>query len=182
MTVMRLITLLLVYVCVGAAEDSTYCAFEVRVSKPSRAPFAKVPVGLVERGKEFATVFTDAKGLARICDAPLHALDIVVGGDVCGLVLVKRIRPTTRQVFVTYEQEGCSHFTFPDHCQALLYIEDEKGQPLAGVRFDGRPSDQARAICSADFPHTQERGKTGRDRYERGISTSTRLRTVPSRR
>jgi hypothetical protein len=132
-----------VCVLVGAAEEPTYCAFEVRVSKPSGAPFAKVPVGLVQSGTQFATVFTDAKGLARICDAPLHAVDIVVGGDVCGLVLVKNVRPTwftTRQVFVTYAEEECSHFWFPDHCRALLRIEDERGQPLSGARFDGRPS------------------------------------------
>ncbi len=86
---MRLITLLLVYVCVGAAEEPTYCSFEVKVSKPSGVPFAKVPVALVENRTQFGTVFTDANGLARICDAPLHRVDIVVGIDLCGMVLVE---------------------------------------------------------------------------------------------
>jgi hypothetical protein len=162
MTETRLIPLLLVYVCVGAAEESTYCSFEVRVSRPSGVPFAKVPVALVERGTQFATVFTDAKGLARICDAPLHRVDIVVGGDLCGMVLVKNIRPTwptTRQVFVTYVEEGCSHFTFPDHCQALLHTEDERGQPLAGARFDGRPSGPAVSDVFGRFFRTLKRGE-----------------------
>jgi hypothetical protein len=162
MPVMRLIGFLLVYLSVGVAAESTYCAFEVRVSKPSGVPFAKVPVGLVQRGTQFATVFTDAKGLARICDAPLHAIDIVVGGDLCGLVLVKNVKPTwptTRQVFVTYVEEGCPHFTFPDHCQALLQIEDEKGKSLAGARFEGRPAVPGVSDVFGRFFRTLKRGE-----------------------
>jgi hypothetical protein len=142
-TAIRLMGLLLACVLSGAASESTYCAFEVKVNAPTGLPLAKIPVGLAKAGTQFSTAFTDTSGTARICDAPLSAVDIVVGGDVCGLVLVKKVRPTwptTRQVFVTYTEEDCPHFIFADHCQALLRAEDERGRPLAGARFDGRPA------------------------------------------
>lgn len=89
-------------------------------------------------------MWTDVNGVARFCDVPLHAVDIVAG-TYCGVVLVKGVNPTwpvTRNIFVTYESL-CDELTFPDHCQVLLRIHDEEGRPLAGARFDSGRSDGA---------------------------------------
>src|SRR5260370_42578537 len=93
----------------GSAGETAYCAYEVRVSKPSGGTFANVPVGMVERGIQIATAWTTANGTAKFCDAPFHVVDIVVGMSACGygLVLVKNVKPTwptTRRVLVTYAQ------------------------------------------------------------------------------
>jgi hypothetical protein len=135
---------LLLFYCINAIGAPSYCAFEVKVRKPSGVPFANVPVGIVEKGTQVATVVTDARGSAKFCDAPLQAVDIVVG-TYCGGVLVKNVRPkwpTTRDIFVTYDGPYCAEVVFPDHCQVLLRVHDEEGRPVAGAHFDSVPSER----------------------------------------
>ena len=123
----------------------SYCAFDMKVSKPSGAPFANVPGGMVEKGIQVATVVTDANGKASFCDAPLHAVDIVIGTQDCGVVLVRGVKPTwpvTREIFVTYDRAHCGELVFPDHCQVLLRIKDEEGRPLAGTEFGSGRSER----------------------------------------
>ena len=95
-------------------QDS-YCAFEVRVTRPSRAPVVNVPVYLVRDRATIADTTTDVNGLAKLCDAPLKPVDIAVGFDVCGSVVVRDIEatwPAMRQIFVTYMETPCNHFVF----------------------------------------------------------------------
>jgi hypothetical protein len=142
-TTIRLIAILL-FCAPFVMGASSYCAFAVKVRKPSGVPFNNVPVGMVEKGTQGATVWTDANGTARFCDAPLHAVDIVVGTQ-CGIVLVKSVKPTwpaTRDIFVTYDDTYCNEFTFPDHCQVLLRIQDEDGRPLIGAKFESGRSER----------------------------------------
>jgi hypothetical protein len=136
-----------------AVGETPYCAFEVRVRKPSGTPFAKVSVAMVERGGEsgagaLTETQTDATGKATLCDAPLHPVDIIVGLDVCGAVWVRGVRavwPTTRQIVVTYDGDSCHDFAFSDHCQALLRIQDDGGRPVVGAQFNASPSEQSRS-------------------------------------
>jgi len=98
---------------------------------------------MVEKGKQTYLAWTDADGRARICDAPLHRVDIAVGSDACGLVLVKKVEPTwptTSKIFVTYENRSCGHFDFPTGCLVLLRTTDERGRPIPGARFLSSPA------------------------------------------
>jgi hypothetical protein len=128
-----------------AAAEPTYCAFEVKVSGPSGTPLAKVPVLMLRRDTTvFAETTTTKDGTARLCDAPLDPVDIVVGFDMCGSVVVRVLKPTwpkIRRVFVTYLQTFCDHLPSDNYCQVLLRVHDEKGRPVAGARFEGSPSD-----------------------------------------
>ena len=128
-----------------ASAPATYCAFEVRVTTPSGAPRPNVLVGMLRKGREHDSVYyqatTDAAGLARLCDAPLEVVDIYVGNDVCGSVLVKNLPPTwpdLRHVYITYAEAPCGHFVFPRHCRILLRIQDESGRALSGARLEDR--------------------------------------------
>lgn len=143
-SVMRLIALL--PFCVSLVTGaSLYCAYEVKVSRPLGDPFSNVPVGLVEKGTQVATVVSDAHGTARFCDAPLHAVDIVVGTQGCGVVVVKGIKPTwpaTRDVFVTYDETHCRELVPADQCLVLLRVRNEDGHPLAGALLKSGQAEQ----------------------------------------
>ena len=124
--------------CLPAAEQ-TYCAFEVKVTSASGSPRAGLPVVLVRnRQATFAEVRTDAKGIARICDTPIESVDIAVGFDVCGLVMIRNLHPKWPdmiRLFVTFEENPCAHFDLPEFCQVLLRVQDPRGGPMPGVRF-----------------------------------------------
>jgi len=127
-----------------AEGETTYCAFEVKVSAPSGVPIDKVPVVMIRGDRTtFFETATTANGVARICDAPLESVDIVVGFDVCGSVLIRDLKPSwpkTQRVFVTYVRTFCDHFGIAPGCQVLLRVQDGEGRPVAGARFDGEPS------------------------------------------
>jgi hypothetical protein len=150
---------------IPAAGQTSYCAFEVRVTGPAGAPVANVPVYLIRNQRTtLSDTITNAKGVARICDSPLGAVDIAVGFDVCGSVLVKDIKatwPTTRPVLVTYVETSCDHFVFGDYCQILLRIHDEDGQPVAAARFQGRSSSVSGSDVSDNFGRIFRSIKTG---------------------
>ena len=123
----------------------TYCAFEVKVTKPSGVPFPNIAVGMVDKGTQVATAVTNSAGVSQFCDAPLHAVDIVVGVQACGVVLVQHVTPewpVTRNVFVIYDETHCSELVLKDRCQVLLRIQDEEGHPLAGTQFDSGRSER----------------------------------------
>ena len=134
-----LCALLVSCVPLTAAEGATYCAYEVRVNEPSGKPFAGVPILLVHNGAQIAETRTDATGKARICDAPLDAVSIAVGFDICGSVVVRDLVPLwlrTRQVFVTYVRSTCGEFvSFPADCHLLVRVVDDKGRFLPGARL-----------------------------------------------
>lgn len=82
------------------------------------------------RGRK-ETIFetsTDAGGVARICDAPLEPIDLVVGKDICGSVMVRLLRyqwPDTEQVLVTFAEKPCDHFGLAAERQVLFRAMDE---------------------------------------------------------
>lgn len=141
-------------VCVPTVVgESVYCAFEVKVTTPSGTPRPKVPVLLIRQNTTFSETATDANGLARLCDAPLQAVDIAVGVDVCGLVMVRNLHsmwPETKRVFVTFAENPCDHFTVPEYCQVLLRIQDEEGRPVVGARLDEKPLSRNSGSNSSD--------------------------------
>ena len=63
---------LLISLANSAKGASDYCAFEVKVTDPSGAPLAGIPVAMIQQDdKEFGReVRTDHDGRARLCDAP----------------------------------------------------------------------------------------------------------------
>jgi hypothetical protein len=130
---------LLILFLVPARAAVSYCAFEVKVTAPSGSPVNAVPVYLIRQQRTtISDTITDANGIARISDAPLETVDIGVGFDVCGSVLVRAVKPTwpaLRQIFITYAQAPCGHFVSKSRCQVLLRIQDAEGRPVAGARF-----------------------------------------------
>jgi hypothetical protein len=133
--------LLFLYATPCAAAEA-YCAFRVRVAAPSGALESGLPVAMVRDNR--TTLFeaaTDSNGVARFCDAPVGAVDIVVGVDLCGSVVVRQVKaewPSTREIFVTYAKTFCDHLGVAGDCHVLARIEDESGHPLAGARMEPR--------------------------------------------
>jgi hypothetical protein len=79
----------------SAAAVNPYCAFEVKVSSPSGSPVPGVEVALIRGGSTtFSETKTNQYGVAKLCDSPLEYVDIVVGRDICGSILVRHIKPT----------------------------------------------------------------------------------------
>ena len=133
----RVAILLSTFVLIAiSSQAETYCAYEVHVKRPTGESFAQTPVSLVDRGKEVRTEFTDERGAARLCDAPLHPVDIVVGAVACGLTVIKGVRPAwpnTRTV-VAVRDSDCYEFSSPDDCQVLLRIQDQRERPISGAQ------------------------------------------------
>lgn len=125
------------------AEDVNYCSFEVKVRTPSGSPVVNVPVAMIKRHTvAISETKTTENGLARLCDAPLEPVDIVVGYDLCGSVLVRNVRPTwpiTHRIFVTYVETWCAHVTPESNCPVLLRVQDDKGKPISGARLKETP-------------------------------------------
>jgi hypothetical protein len=144
--------------------ESTYCAFEIRVADPSGTALDKVPVYLVRgHDTQVASTTTDQRGIATFCDAPLGLLDIGVGLDSCGSVMVREVQavwPETRRVFVTYVKTYCKHFIFENHCLAVFRVRDETGRPVAGARFKGGGAGtDASDAFGRIFRYTERRGR-----------------------
>jgi hypothetical protein len=138
---------------VARTDGAPYCAYEVRVNKPSGLPFAKTPVGIVDKGTQIGTETTDANGVARLCDAPVHKIDIAVGAVGQGLTIVRAVKPTwpkTRVIVVIRDDSAWDEFVFPDACQILLRIRDERGLPISGARFEGRSSGVLASMNTSD--------------------------------
>jgi hypothetical protein len=96
---------------------------------------------------------TDANGVALLCDAPVHKVDIVVGAVGQGLTFVKAVKPTwpkSRVIVVIRDDSEWDEFVFPDACQVLLRIQNEHGLPVAGARFDGRSSGVSASMDTSD--------------------------------
>jgi len=146
----------------GASE---YCAFEVRVANQSGTPARKVPVYLIKNQHiTISSTTTDGSGLAKLCDSPLTAVDIGVGVDVCGSVLIRDLRatwPETQRVFVTYAETHCNHFVFDDQCQILLRIQDEDGKAIPEARLTGHHSPGGGADVSDSLGRLYRLAKTG---------------------
>lgn len=131
---------LLISLANSAKGASDYCAFEVKVTDPSGAPLAGIPVAMIQQDdKEFGReVRTDHDGRARLCDAPMQQVSIIVGLDICGAVAVKAVRaswPATERLFITYEPKGCDHFGASASCTILLRLLDEYDHPVPGAAW-----------------------------------------------
>lgn len=122
-------------------DKALYCAFEVVVRNPSGQAISGVPVALVLKHQtSVSETTTNEKGVARLCDSPLEPVDVVVGHDICGSVLVRNLEstwPRTARVFVTYVPNVCDHMAVVLQQRLLLRVLDEDGHPLSGARFDG---------------------------------------------
>jgi len=128
----------------AAAKEPAYCAFEVKVVTPSGVPAPRVPVLLIRHHTTtYAETTTSSNGLARLCDAPLESVDIAVGFDICGSVVVRNLSPSwpeTHHVYVTYAPSPCDHFATSGRCRILMRVQDVAGQPVGRAQFRGLSS------------------------------------------
>jgi hypothetical protein len=151
----RLLTAALLAWCAPlSAANDTYCAFEVKVLSPSNGPASKVPVGIARLSNTFAETVTDANGIARICDAPIDPVDVFIGFDACGLIVIKGVKPLwleTKRLFATYATSSCGEFNSnPKNCHIMLRVKDESGRPVAEARFEGNASESVREPIVGD--------------------------------
>lgn len=133
--------LTLLPVLMAAQSEGDVCYFEVAVTSAKGAPVIGASVSGVHQqsGRTFNQTFTDKQGVARICDAPEGLVDILVGGNLCGAVAVRYLKPywmRTRRISVSYENCSGDEWVLPGGCLLTLRIEDQKGTPLSGVLFD----------------------------------------------
>ena len=123
----------------GKALGSEFCAFEVLVKDHGGSPKPGVAVVLAKDRKGVTEEKTDRNGVARICDAPLDFVDIVVGNDLCGAALVHHVKqrwPETTRIVVTHQELPCDHFGIEDRCVLLLRVRDKDGRPVKGARVE----------------------------------------------
>jgi hypothetical protein len=151
-TCVRLVALGCCLAGVVPAAEQSYCAFQVKVTRPDGKPAAGIAAGMSQGGMALAEKLTDAGGIAEFCDAPATPVDIFVGFASCGLVVNKQVEPLwlhTREVYVVYDRSHCSEFgPSPTECHVLLRVRDESGKPLPGAvltqdqaRGAGQPAD-----------------------------------------
>jgi hypothetical protein len=135
------------YVVCAAAD---FCALRVTVEVPEGHP-ARVGVAVMPRMEreevarstgeggvvEFSGLVassTDERGVVEFCDLGLGLFDVVVGGNLCGQVIVRYLYltwPETRELKVVY---GNCHFHFPDSgCLLLLRVRSSNGYPVPGA-------------------------------------------------
>jgi hypothetical protein len=142
------------FISFAVAQD-TYCAFEVTVRSPSGIPMSEVPVALIRGHKAtFYETTTDANGVARVCDAPLENLDIIVGFDMCKSVMVRFLMPTwpdTQRISVTYVKTFCGFASFKPECIVTLRIQDDAGHPVIGALFNGNSTASSGSTVSDSF-------------------------------
>jgi hypothetical protein len=127
-----------------ANSQVVYCAFEVTIKNPTGHPVAKIPVALVGQAKTtFSQAISDVNGVARLCDAPMEPVDIVVGLDICGSVMIRSLKPTwpsTQHLSATYSPRTCEFVSFREDCLVLLRIVDEEGRSVPGAEFATAPA------------------------------------------
>jgi hypothetical protein len=140
----------------AASGADQYCAFAVKVSSPSGRPLAGIPVAMIQgESKEFGhEVRTDGAGSAKLCDAPLEPVTIIVGVDICGAVAVKHVRaswPATKQLYFTYVPEGCNHFGETSSCTILIRVLDEDARPTLEAAWTAEGISSRRLTSSDAF-------------------------------
>lgn len=139
----------------GAAPQDAYCAFEVTVRSLDGAAVRGVTVSEeAQDGGKIVSAVTDARGGARLCDAPAGLVSIRVGGRLCGAASVGYLMPRwlqTRRVYLTYE--GCSgeEWAVPGGC-GFMRVRDARERPVR-----------------EDLPVRSLRGRDERTRRERGL-------------
>lgn len=126
--------------CLPARAEG-FCAFQVDVRTPTGSPIGKVPVSIITGHTQvYAQTVTGPDGVAKLCDAPFETVDVVVGFDICGSVLIRNLSPTwpePRKLSVTYAEAPCDHFGVSQTCRTLIRVLDEAGKPVQGAHFSG---------------------------------------------
>ena len=159
----------------NARAEGVYCAFEVKVSTPSGEPFPDVPAAIVGAGgKEFGSeARTDKNGVVRFCDAPMQRVDIIVGFDRCGAVMIRQVKPPwlrTAHFSVIYARRTCGEFIVPSDCHVLLRVVDEKDRPVIGAHLDTGPGGEPSDVYGRLFRSLKEseklEGVVTKDGYE----------------
>ncbi|QOY90023.1 hypothetical protein [Paludibaculum fermentans] len=129
----------LVGIAGGQSFGQSFCAFEVTVRSSLHRPMAGVGVGFI--GEHRTTLYesiSDKYGVVRFCDGPLMPIDIVVGNDICGSVLLRNIKarwPNSARMSVVYDDRACDHLALSADIVALLRVQDEEGRPISGAQF-----------------------------------------------
>lgn len=122
-----------------AVNAYAYCALKVEVKSPSGDHVARVPIEVLREHRiSIAEAASDANGHAEICDLPLGFVDVVVGQDICGSVMVRSIKPLwpqTVELVVTYADLGCNHVAPSPRALVLFRVKDTDGKFVEGASF-----------------------------------------------
>ena len=123
----------------ASRAQPSYCAYDVRVNDSKGAALSGIPVYLSREQMTIADTTTDSAGIARLCDATIKPIDIVIGKDICQSVIIRNVKPAwpdVKHIFVVYQEIGCSHFVFDDYCQILIRVKGTNGVAIEGATFD----------------------------------------------
>jgi hypothetical protein len=142
-----------VYSTKSLAGQLNYCAFEVTVRSSAEAPVRGVGVWLLRAdGSVYSRVQADARGVARLCDAPPGLVDIQVGGNLCGAVIVKYLRPLwleTRHLRLHYD--GCHEdFEVTSGCYYVVRVLDSGDRAVEGAHLIGAVPGQDPELDATD--------------------------------
>jgi hypothetical protein len=150
--VYRLIMFALIAACIMHAQLS-YCAFEVAVKSSSQVPVPDIGVWLLQAdGSVYSKTQANERGVARLCDAPSTLVDIQVGANLCGAVIVKYLRPRwleTRHVLIHYDR-CLDDFAVSSGCYMVLRVRDDTGRPVVGAHLTQRPPTHDTQIDPSD--------------------------------
>jgi hypothetical protein len=73
-------------------------------------------------------------GRAEFCDLGLATVSVIVGGDHCGQVQVRRLKITAgHTITIPVYFRNCHSFTVFDSCDILVRLVDQKGTKLPGA-------------------------------------------------
>lgn len=139
----------------AAPKDGEYCAFVVAVRAPAGKPVPNVGVVMVRTDRTtYAEAITDGHGIARMCNAPMSPVTVVVGNDICGSVAIRNLPPSwpnTTRLFVTYVESPCDHLAVSARCRVLFRVVDDEGRPIAGAIFRGQNGERSEGDMSDVF-------------------------------
>ncbi len=132
MLIMRTLLCVLCLGCLAAADDS--CAIRVQVSDEEGRPL-DVRLELMDPSGKTVAHTHSWQGEAQFCDFGFGEHSILVGGDTCNSVLIRKVRvaypdPQTFKVVLTICPGG--HF-MGTACGAYFRVTDEGGEPAVAV-------------------------------------------------
>lgn len=136
----------------GANPKEGHCAVQVTVTYPGGLP-ARTPVELLDAAGKVVARTETWEGKASFCDFGFGEHTILVGGDRCGSVAVRRVRLQSwpQQFFVTWNSCGDqSGGRYPPSCRLYLRVSSTGGTKLPA------------AVTAPNDPRVIETDKYGR--------------------
>jgi hypothetical protein len=113
----------------AASYAQTFCSVRVKVENPYDGRPVRTEVELQEADGKVNWKPTNHEGVAEFCDVGLGLFDIVVGGPVCGRVVIKDW-PSTLTMRVLYQNCHYGGLILSGGCKLLLRVQGTQSRPI----------------------------------------------------